>query len=142
MVQPRSKDKVILKTGTTPTKVYLAHPRSERGYGQHLEQRLGLLGLDVMNPFDYVGIIYDDDRIDIVQKDLDAMSLCELVIAFIPLPDNGVMGEIYHASQILNIPVIILTHSHDIWLRFCRPVFSAGLPYLSNSAALAIAPAA
>jgi len=100
-------------------KIYLAHPSSERDYGDKLQSMLENLGFEVINPFTSFGLASGEDDIDIVEQDLAGVSGCDVVVAFIPHEDMGIMGEILYATVVALVPVISLTSMEHIWINFC-----------------------
>lgn len=89
-----------------PKRVYLAGPFFHLGQIWLIEQARTLLqsaGLEVFSPFHDVGL---GSAQDVVQKDIDAISDCDLMFAVADGLDPGTIFEIGYA-RCLNKPVVI-----------------------------------
>lgn len=104
------------------TRLYLAHPHSQRAYGKYIQALLEGSGYDVLNPFDRPDQIVFDQAIKdgraftehevevLVEVDLEAMVNCDAVVA-IWAGDGLTIGtpmEVVYAYTDYNLPVYSL----------------------------------
>lgn len=124
------------------TKLYLAHPHSERELGRKIKGILEDAGYDVINPFEragnevYIKAIADNRPFtdmeceEIVEGDLDAISQCDGVVAIWAGtgPTVGTPMECMYASEFLDLPVFSLY----LWDNYGNGVIHPWINYLTT----------
>ena len=111
-------------------KWYFAHPETDKVYARAIASSIRLsTHIETFNPF-YDGKIRNPYKNDepkdkefcegIMEQDLLEMSKCDGLFAILNEPSSGVAIEIYFASKILHIPVILCSENpkilNHVWL--------------------------
>lgn len=113
-------------------KIYLAHPGKHMSEGKVLESTLVTAGYEVINPFDYDSYaqalteLWDKHpKVRkkkgvaelVVEKDLDSINNCDIVVAYVIEPSIGTSMEIKYAYSI-GKSVFILSNEVSPWLMY------------------------
>ncbi|MEM3646555.1 MAG: hypothetical protein QW334_00220 [Thermofilum sp.] len=110
-----------MQGGGRNVKIYLAHPFGLRGFMRKWELEIeSKYPVEIVNPF--FDLPERHDYIEIVEKDLEALDGCDIVLAVVSERSVGTKMEIFHARRSGKIVVAYFIDPElrsDPWIQYC-----------------------